>query len=119
MQILIVEDDDGLRQFLTEVFEGAGHEVTGANGAAAARKALLTGAVDVMVTDLFLGADSGLPLATLAMFTNPDCKIIVITGTHVFPNGELFEIEPSVWKVMRKPVAVDELLALSEHAAAA
>lgn len=115
MKVLVVEDDDILRSLWVEVFGNAGHDVFEASDAAGARTCLHTHSVDVAVLDLNLGEESGLSVATLAAYVNPDCKVVVITGSHLFANGELFEIAPSVASVLRKPVGVEELLAVSEH----
>ena len=117
LRVLVVEDDAILRDLWIEVFRAAGHEVAGAESAGDARSSLLARRFDVAVLDLHLGSESGLSVATLAAYTNPDCKVIMITGSSLFANGELFEMAPAVSTVLRKPVPIDELLAVSEHRA--
>ncbi|MGI1661076.1 response regulator [Palleronia sp. KMU-117] len=119
MKVLVVEDEDILRSLWVEVFEGAGHVVHAAADATGARLLLMGGSYDVVVLDLHLGEESGLSVATLATYANPDCKVVMITGSGLFAKGELFEIAPSVAAVLRKPVGIDELLAISEHNAMA
>jgi DNA-binding NtrC family response regulator len=119
VKVLVVEDEDILRSLWVEVFEGAGHEVDAAADATGARILLLGRTYDVVVLDLHLGQESGLSVATLATYVNPECKVIMITGSGLFAKGELFEIAPSVAAVLRKPVGIDELLAVSEHSATA
>lgn len=108
----------GLRGLWCDVFETAGHQVEQAATAGEARRILHTRACDVIILDLNLGSESGLTVATLATYANPDCKVIVTTGTPLFAQGELFDIAPSIASVLRKPVGIDDLLAVSEHAAA-
>ena len=48
-----------------------------------------------MILDLYLGDDTGLSVATLAAYANPDCKIVITTGSTLFPQGELFAMAPS------------------------
>ena len=115
VKILICEDDAGLRSLWIEVFRGAGHDVTGVADAVAARRLLHLSVYDALVLDLYLGQDTGLSVATLAAYANPNCKIIVTTGSALFPQGELFSIAPSVAAVLRKPVSIEELLAVTEH----
>jgi DNA-binding response OmpR family regulator len=115
LRILVVEDDAVLRDLWIEVFREAGHDVAGVESVGDARSNLLARRYDVAVLDLHLGAESGLSVATLAAYTNPDCKVIMITGSPLFANGELFEMAPAVSTILRKPVAIDELLAVSEH----
>ncbi len=54
LSILLVEDDDDLRELLRHVLSEHGADVTGARTIAEARDALQTRAHDVMVTDLGL-----------------------------------------------------------------
>jgi DNA-binding NtrC family response regulator len=115
VRVLVVEDDAVLRELWIEVFRAAGHEVTGMQSVGEARASLLARRYDVAVLDLHLGSESGLTVATLAAYSNPDCKVIMITGSSLFANGELFEMAPTVSTVLRKPVAIEELLAVSEH----
>lgn len=115
MKVLVVEDDANLETLLVSVFEEAGHEVTGVTDAKKARNILLTSQFDVVVLDLHLGDESGLSIATLSTYTNPNCRIVMITGSSLFANGELFELAPTITSILRKPVHIDELLAVSEH----
>ncbi len=119
MRVLVVEDDSLLRTLWIEVFSAAGHDVAGAATVAEARLRLLARAWDVVVLDLHLGSESGLSVAMLATYGNPDCRVIMITGSTLFARGEIFEMAPTVATVLRKPVAIHELLAVSEHMPAA
>ncbi len=117
MRVLVVEDDAVLRDLWIEVFTGAGHEAAGVDSVGEARTRLLARRYDVAVLDLHLGSESGLSVAMFAAYANPDCKVIMITGSSLFANGELFDMAPTVSNVLRKPVSNDELLAVSEHRA--
>ena len=119
MRVLVVEDDAVLRELWIEVFSSAGHEVAGVSNVADARVRLLARSWDVVVLDLHLGSDSGLSLAMLATYSNPDARVIMITGSSLFARGEIFEMAPAVATVLRKPVPIEELLAVSEHLAPA
>lgn len=115
MRVLVVEDDARLRDLWAAVVEGAGAEATAVSAAVAARKLLLTTPFDLVLLDLNLGGDTGLSVATLAGYSNPDCQVIVITGSPLFARGELFAMDPSIVSVMRKPVDLRELSAMCEH----
>lgn len=117
MKVLVVEDDHLLLALMNEVFAGAGHDTDCAHSAAEARQRLMASNYDVVVLDLHLGDDTGLSVATLSTYCNPQCRVIVVTGSGMFAKGEIFEVSPSISKILRKPVAIDELLAVSEHAA--
>ena len=54
-------------------------------------------------------------MVTLASYANPNCRIIITTGSALFTQGELFAMSPGVAAVLRKPVHIAELLAVAEH----
>lgn len=115
MRILIVEDDTLLGRLWTLALRKGGHDAVHVGSASAARKSLMVRPADMIVLDLNLGSEGGLTLATLAGYVNPHCRVIVVTGTQLFPRGELFSINHSIAAVMRKPVDLREMLAMVEH----
>lgn len=116
MRVLVVDDDARTRDLWVAVVEGAGHDAVEASDASSARRRLLVQRFDLVLLDLNLGAESGLSVATLASYANPRCRVIVITGSQLFPRGELFAMDPSIVTVMRKPVDLRELAAMCAHA---
>jgi DNA-binding NtrC family response regulator len=115
MKILIVEDDAMLGRLWLLAFQKAGHDAVHVKSASAARKSLMVRPADMIILDLNLGSEGGLTLATLAGYVNPQCRVIVVTGTQLFPHGELFSMDRSIAAVMRKPVDLREMLAMVEH----
>ena len=115
MDVLVVEDSGALVDLWRVTLEGAGHSVVSAAGPSEARTVLLSSAMDAVLLDLNLGTESGLSVATMATYQNPDCKVIVVTGSQLFPRGELFAMDSSIVSVLRKPVAPRDLLAMIEH----
>lgn len=115
MKILVVEDDDQLRALWQTLFQEAGHQCEARLDAREAQSVLLRTAFDLLVVDLHLGPESGLSVATLATYANPDCRVVVITGSLLFPRGELLAMSPGICTVLRKPVDVRELLAIAEY----
>lgn len=114
---MIVEDDAVLVQVWRRLLDEAGHEATIVSNAETARKRLLASPYDVVVLDLFVGEESGLSVAAMASYSNPDCRVIVVTGSQLFARGELFAMTPNIATVMRKPVSFFELLAVMEFEA--
>lgn len=115
VKIMVVEDDPNLQLLWEEVFTSAGHVTRSVASAVEARKILLTESFDLLLLDLCLGEDSGLSVATMGTYANPDCKVVIITGSTLFPMGELFDMSASISAVLRKPVDIEELLAVCEH----
>ena len=115
MRVLVVDDDPNLISLWCAVFEGHGHICTVAESVSDARKQLMADQFDLVLLDLYVGADTGLSVATLAGYSNPNCKVIVVTGSTLFPRGELFAMAPSIATVLRKPIDIEELVAVCEH----
>lgn len=117
MKVLVVEDDPNLRALWGAVIERAGHVARQVETEPAARELLMAEPFDLVLLDLFLGESDGVAVANFATYLNPACKVVVITGTALYPKGELFAMAPSVWAVMRKPVDIEDITALCDHVA--
>ena len=61
-RILVVDDDDGIRELVRMILDIEGHRVVCAAGVAEARKRLESGRIDLVVTDLHLGDGTGFDL---------------------------------------------------------
>ncbi len=61
--LLIVDDDDRIRELLKEYLTRGGYRVTAAAGAAAARKLIETLAFDLLVLDVMMPGEDGMSLA--------------------------------------------------------
>jgi PAS domain S-box-containing protein len=80
--VLVVEDDGGVRSFVCEALKRMGHVVTSAQNGSAALGLFRAGRrFDVLCTDLVMpGEPNGLDLARLAQAHQPDLKILLMTG---------------------------------------
>lgn len=117
VNVLIVEDDPNLRALWRAVMGEMKYLVHEAETLASAQTALRASRFDLVLLDLYLGQDSALSLVTQAGTANPDCKIVIVTGSSHFANGELFDVSSSIASVLRKPVDVEDLIATCEAVA--
>ena len=78
--VLLVEDDEFIRETLAELLGAAGHVVLQAFDAASALAALAAHPVDVMVADVGLPRVSGIELARDALARQPALSVIFATG---------------------------------------
>jgi signal transduction histidine kinase/DNA-binding response OmpR family regulator len=78
--VLLVEDDEFIRETLAELLGASGHAVLQARDAASALAALAAQPVAVMVTDVGLPGVSGLDLARQALARQPRLAVIFATG---------------------------------------
>ena len=62
-RVLVVDDDDALRNEIVAMLRDAGYVVSEANGALSAMRSVLAGSLDVVVLDLVLPDGHGIEVA--------------------------------------------------------
>ncbi|MBI3791133.1 MAG: response regulator [Gemmatimonadetes bacterium] len=85
--VLIVEDEQGIRDTLAELFENPNSRVATAASLEEAKSFLTRDTYDLIVTDIRLGArrDGGLQVMAAAGLLSPDATVIVLTA---FPDDD-------------------------------
>ncbi len=110
LRVLVVEDNDDLRELTCEMIAALGWQATGAGSAEAALEVLASpaaGGIGAVFTDVQLPGMSGLELAW-RLADNPDLPVVVVTGRAL---GD--ELPPGA-RLLYKPYridAVEEILA--------
>ncbi|MFI4976722.1 MAG: cell cycle two-component system response regulator CpdR [Caulobacterales bacterium] len=116
-RILLAEDDDSLRGFLTRALERAGYDVTAcADGEEAA--AVLEQEWDLLLTDIVMPGMDGIEVARIAASLHPGLRIMFITGfaaVALSASGRA----PAGAKVLSKPIHLREIVAEVERMMAA
>lgn len=111
-RILVVDDDDLIRKLVVRTLERAGYEVVAsADGRQAARQYREQHA-DLIITDLFMPEKEGMEVIMELRRTDPDVKIIAISGAgSLGPTGYL-EVARMIGasKTLAKPFGREELL---------
>ncbi|OHC69804.1 MAG: sigma-54-dependent Fis family transcriptional regulator [Rhodocyclales bacterium RIFCSPLOWO2_02_FULL_63_24] len=80
LKILVVEDDDALRDALLITLEAAGHRVTGASGGAAALTALACDPFSMVISDLRMDPMDGLTLLGEIRSRYPGLPVLLMTA---------------------------------------
>ncbi len=80
MRILVVEDDDLLREFLLEILRAGGYEVLAASHGEEALQCLRAQAIDILVTDLVMPQCDGVALIAQTKRHHPQLRIIAMSG---------------------------------------
>lgn len=80
--VLVVEDEQSIRDVLVELFEVDGNSVVSAELLPDALERLRTTRFDLIVTDLRLGGkrDGGLQVMAVAGMLSPDATVLVLTA---------------------------------------
>jgi two-component system cell cycle response regulator CpdR len=79
-RILLAEDDDNMRVFLTRALERAGHEVNAVGDGEAALVLATGGVFDLLLADVVMPGIDGIELARRASAILPELRIMFITG---------------------------------------
>jgi DNA-binding response OmpR family regulator len=107
---VIVDDDTSVLRLLKDLLLSSGFVVEPFNDFQLAKERLKTGLVDVLITDVRLGAFNGLQLVVRAKATSPDVVAVVLTG---FDDQVLHQEAVGVGAhFLLKPIRVEQLLQL-------
>ena len=108
-KILVVEDDDWLREYSADILRELGYTVLGAANGATALEALDRNDIDLLFTDVVMpGGINGRQLADEALRRKPGLKVLFTTGytrNAIVHHGRL---DPGV-HMIGKPFTFDEL----------
>jgi two-component system NtrC family response regulator len=110
-RILVVEDDDSLRQVTQAQLEKCGCETAVAADAAEALAVLEKQAVDFVLTDMNLPGISGLELLKRIRIEYPEITVVIITAYGTIETA-VAAIKAGAYDYITKPVHPDELRAL-------
>ena len=111
LQVLLVDDDDGVREVCAAMLEDIGCEVTAAASGDEALRELAAAKFSIMLTDIAMPAMSGVELAQRARDVAPDMPVLFASGyADLQAFGELLTEET----VVRKPYRLNELAARLE-----
>jgi CheY-like chemotaxis protein len=81
--ILVVDDDEELRRFMSRILERNGYRVVEAESAEDALRVVsaFTGTFDLLVSDVVMGEKSGRDLATELRANNAHLPVLLVSGT--------------------------------------
>ena len=113
--ILIVDDERSMREFLGIYLKRSGHRVEAAANADAARKAMAAREFDVVITDLKMPDGSGLEVLAESKHLHPDTQVVVVTA---FATAEtaIAAMKAGAYDYLTKPFKVDEVGLVVERA---
>jgi len=115
VKILVVDDEQSMRQYLEVLLSRSGYEVLTAPGVAQAREVLGTGQVDLVVSDMRLGRDSGLEVLKHARSRESPPEVILITA-YGTPAAAVEAMRQGAYDYICKPFDNEELKLLVQKA---
>lgn len=110
--ILVIDDDQEVRDFLVAVLERAGHEVTTAGNGRDGVAMFREHAVQVVITDIIMPEKDGIETILDLRREHPDLKVIAISGGgRTTPENYLHSARLlGADRAMRKPFKNEEIL---------
>jgi len=110
--ILLVEDDDLVRDMLAQTLQRASHQVIVAIHGEEAADILKTAQPDIMITDIIMPKKSGITLISEVKNKHPDMEIIAISGGgRLDPTGYL-DLSESIGATVSFEKPIDKLALL-------
>jgi DNA-binding NtrC family response regulator len=108
--ILIVDDEVGIRELLTEILEDEGHDITEASGAIEARLAMQQEQPDVVLLDIWMPDTDGLTLLReWSADGRPSVPIIMMSG-HATLDTAIQARRMGAIDVLEKPASIQKVL---------
>jgi len=108
VNLLIVDDEASLRDFLSIVFEEEGWRVETAGSVAEARVALAKNEPDLILCDLMLPDGSGIDLLREVKAAAPSIAVVMITA-HTSTKSAVEALKAGAFDYIAKPFDIDEL----------
>lgn len=107
-RILVVDDEEGLREALAEKLRHSGHEVETAESAEAALARISRFEPDLVVTDLMMSGLTGLQLLEKVHATLPSLDVVVMTG-HEDMSTAVDAMKAGAFDYLVKPVRLSQV----------
>jgi two-component system response regulator HydG len=109
--VLVVDDDDDVRQLCADVLAANGFAVLQAAGADSASEIIAGGQVDIVLTDLNLPGTSGIELLRRTRQEAPEIDVVMMTGFGTIPTA-VEATRLGACDYITKPFDIDELVAV-------
>ncbi|HTH27158.1 MAG TPA: response regulator [Sphingobium sp.] len=107
-RILLAEDDDSMRHYLTRALERSGYEVVAVDRGTAAVPYLESEHFDLLLTDIVMPEMDGIELAQQAAAITPATRVMFITGFAAV-TLRAGQVAPEA-KVLSKPFHLKDLV---------
>src|SRR5207248_9516438 len=108
-KILVVDDDRSICKLMGCILEMESYPFRVAMTAEQARRAMEEERFDILVSDIYLGDDSGLHLLERMKCVNSDAEVVIMTA-HGSMETAVHAVHNGAFDYISKPFVVDEML---------
>ncbi|MBZ0118286.1 MAG: response regulator, partial [Sandaracinaceae bacterium] len=115
-RVLVVEDEETLRQNIARFLQKQGHEVTALENGSDAIRYLDAHEVDIVLTDLRLPGSDGLAVLEHVKATRPDTAVLLMTAYASLASA-VEALRRGAHDYLLKPVSLAALAAKVDHIA--
>jgi len=116
-RILLAEDDDGVRAFVSRALQHVGHEVVEAEDGGLASEVMQEeqGRFDLLLSDIKMPVMDGIGLALNVAASFPDVTIVLMTG-FADQRERAHGLDQLIYDVIPKPFTLQQVLAKVDDA---
>lgn len=109
-EVLVVDDDEAIRELIVSYFNGLQMTVSGAHDGRAAITALQrsNGRFGLVVTDLNLPGADGFAVLQAARQANPQCYVVIVTG-YASLDSAIHAVRVGAYDYLTKPFSMGQL----------
>ena len=108
LKLLVVDDEEEIREFVGSYFKRRGYVVLAANSGEEALAVIREQSPDIMLLDMNLPKMNGIELLKLVRQFNNIVKVILVSGYELNRSDPQFQ-ELDIFEFMRKPIGFSEL----------
>ncbi len=113
--ILVVDDEIGIRELLSEILSDEGYSIATADNAAAARRALAAESFDLILLDIWMPDTDGVTLLKeWASKKQLSCPVIMMSG-HATIETAVEATKYGALEFLEKPISMQKLLDAVHH----
>jgi two-component system, cell cycle response regulator CpdR len=106
--ILLAEDDKGVREFVSRALRQDGHAVTAVGDGQQALNALETASYDMLLADIVMPHVDGIALALKAAKDYPNLPVLLMTG-YAAERQRAHNLDALIQEVISKPFSLQEI----------
>ena len=110
-KILVVDDDKSICKLMGSILQMESYPFRVATNGEQARRAMEEERFDILVSDIYLGDDSGLQLLERMKSVNADAEVVIMTA-HGSMETAVHAVHNGAFDYISKPFVVDEMLGI-------